>query len=101
MPTVNLYNIVTNDEYELPVVMDIKGAEKVGEILGIPANMVRKRIWRGKWPKKCTKKAIVVGVVEYEDRPTREKRYRMKEDRTEYFRQRYRRKQNTKQTQEG
>ena len=42
MPTVNLYNIVTNDEYEIPVACDLVGARAVGEYLGINEAYVRR-----------------------------------------------------------
>lgn len=64
MPTVKLYNIVTNDKYEIPLMCDLIGARAVGEYLGMQEGYVRKCLCTGKWSHLRKKKAIVVGVKE-------------------------------------
>jgi hypothetical protein len=64
MPIVKLYNIVTNDEYEIPILCDIVGARAVGEALGMKEGYVRRCLCTGKWSHLRTKKAVVVGVRE-------------------------------------
>ena len=55
-----IYNIVTNDEYEFPVVCDVEGAKAVGELLGKTDTYVNKRVCTGRWPKKMRYKAVVI-----------------------------------------
>lgn len=56
----NLYNIVTNDEYELPIACDIEGAKAVGEFLGVSDAYVNKHVSLDKWPEKMKYKAVVI-----------------------------------------
>lgn len=62
MPTVNIYNIVTNDAYEIPLVCDLVGARAVAEYLGMRENYVSRCICTGKWSHLRKKKAVVVGT---------------------------------------
>ena len=64
MPIINLYNIVTNDEYELPIACDLVGAKAVGEYLGMKEGYVWKCCCTGKWSHLRKKKAVVVGTKE-------------------------------------
>ncbi len=83
----NLYTIVTNDKYELPVKCDLR-VKEAAEFLGTTTNNVR--IMVCKPPKKSLYKVIITGKVVV-DRCIYEKRYRMAHDRSEYFRERWRR----------
>lgn len=69
----NLYTIVTNDEYELPVKCDLQVRE-VAEFLGTNTNNVRHMVFKPR--KKSPYKVIVTGRV-IPDRRAYEKRYRM------------------------
>ena len=88
----NLYTIVTNDEYELPVKCDLR-VKEAAEFLGTTTNNVRRMVCRP--PKKNPYKVIVSGKVIH-DRYAYGKKYRMTHDRSEYNRQYYRRKKNGK-----
>lgn len=89
------YMIVTNDEYELPVSDEIVGAKAVAEKLGIPLTRVRHGMTRG-FAKKAKYKVVVVKERQVEDKQQYHKeyckRYGFTHDRTEYFREWYRRK---------
>ena len=102
MPETKTYMIVTNDRYERPLQHDLVGAEAVAEYLGMSVSGVRKCLMTGKWSHLRTKKAVAVGVKVAEDPYIVQKRWELEHDRSDYFRQRYRKKQNenTKQTQE-
>lgn len=82
------YMIVTNDNLELPVSVEIVGAEAVAKKLGMPVNKLRQNLCRG-FSKRHKYKAIVVKDKQFEDKQqyNREysKRYDMMHDRTEYF----------------
>ena len=73
MPTVNLYNIVTNDEYEIPVACDLVGARAVGEYLGMNEAYVRRCLCTGKWSHLRDQKAVQIGVVEITERDRKRK----------------------------
>lgn len=88
----NLYAIVTNDKYELPVKCDLR-VKEAAEFLGATTNNVR--IMAYKPPKKSVYKVIIAGKVVV-DRRMYEKKYRMAHDRSEYFRERYKRKKNAR-----
>lgn len=83
----NLYTVVTNDDLELPVKSDMRVGE-AAEFLGTTKNNVRRMICRP--PKKAKYKVIVTGKVKA-DRAVYQRNYDMTHDRSEYFRQRYRR----------
>lgn len=82
----NLYTIVTNDEYEFPIKSDIR-VKEVAEFLGTNTNNVRHMVCRPL--KKSAYKVIVSGKVVH-DRKMYGKKYRMTHDRSEYFRNRNR-----------
>lgn len=88
----NLYNIVTNDAMEYPLVCDIRGAAAVGEILGLTESQVWKYCCIG-FPRCHKRKAVVIG--QYGRRKSQSvyyKRWAKKHDRTEYFKRRWREK---------
>lgn len=60
MPTVNLYNIVTNDKYELPYLCDIKGRQAAADFLGISLTHFCRLLKTDKW--KGEYKAVCVGI---------------------------------------
>ena len=64
MPKINIYNIVTNDELELPVACDLIGARAAGEYLGLKEEYVWKCTCTGKWSHLRNTKAVVVGTRE-------------------------------------
>lgn len=88
----NLYTIVTNDKYELPVKCGIRvkeAAEFIGTTTGNIRNMVLKPRKRSKY------KVIISGKVEFDEKSynkTYNKIYSMTHDRSEYFKKYYRRK---------
>ena len=89
------YMIVTNDEFEIPVKHDLKGAVQVAEYLGLSVNRVRKNLCTGIWNHKSEYKAVVdesVIVDSLERRREYSKKYSMTHDRTEYYRQHWLRK---------
>lgn len=61
MPITKLYSIVTNDEYEFPVVCDIAGKQAAADYLGISITTFFRNIKSGKW--KGNHKAIEVGQL--------------------------------------
>lgn len=89
------YVIVTNDSLELPVSEEILGADAVAQRFGIKLQRFRRCLCDG-FPRKAKYKAVVVADRQFEDLVVRNrergKEYRMLHDRTEYFKQRYRRK---------
>lgn len=64
MPIVNLYNIVTNDEYEIPIACDLVGARAAGEWLGLKEEYVWKCTCTGRWSHLRKEKAVIVGTKE-------------------------------------
>ncbi len=80
----NLYTIVTNDEYEFPVKCDLRVRE-AATFLGVGTNDVRRMVCRP--PKKSAYRVVITGK-EKVDRRMYEKKYRMTHDRSEYFRER-------------
>lgn len=82
----NLYTIVANDEYEFPVKCDLR--VKAAGFLGVSTNDVRRMVRRP--PKRSPYRVVITGEVMV-DRREYEKKYRMTHDRSEYFRERYRR----------
>ena len=82
----NLYMIVTNDEYELPVKCDVNTRE-AAQFLNVTPGHVRKMVCN---PPKMTKyKVVVTGKVKT-DKVLYQKRYRMSHDRSEYSREYHR-----------
>lgn len=81
----NLYTIVTNDEFELPVKSDIRVRE-VAEFLNTNVANVHNIVFN---PRKKSKYKVIISGKVVVDRRLYEKRYRMTHDRTEYFKQYY------------
>lgn len=81
----NLYTIVTNDKYEMPIKCDMRVGE-VAAFLNTTKNNVRNMVLKPR--KKSKYKVIVSGKVEF-DRAKYARTYYMTHDRTEYFRQMY------------
>ena len=65
MPTVNLYNIVTNDKYELPYLCDIKGKQAAADFLEISLTQFYRNTKSDKWKGKY--KAVCVGECPADD----------------------------------
>ncbi len=85
----NLYMIVTNDRYELPVKCGLSAGE-AAEFLGVKPV----RVWKmaRKPPKKSKYKAVVVGKYTPDKKSYQkqyQKKYRMTHDRSGYFREYY------------
>lgn len=81
MGKTNLYTIVTNDEFELPVISDLK-VKEAAKFLGCTENYVRRMINRP--VKKLKYKPIVSGSISHDHRAY-QKKYAMTHDRTEYY----------------
>lgn len=81
----NLYTIVTNDQYELPIQCDIR-VKEVAEFLGTTTNNVRNMVVKPR--KKSKYKVIISGKYEY-DKKAYLKRYAMTHDRSEYHKNYY------------
>lgn len=88
MGRINLYTIVTNDEYEFPVQCDLKDKE-AADFLGITTNAVRQRVLKP--VKKSKYKILISGRVKF-DRQTYNKMYSLLHDRSRYFKEHYRKK---------
>ena len=94
------YLVVTNDEFEHPV-KEVVGSRKVAELFNIKVNTLSKYMLIG-FPRKHKYKAVVIEDMQYYDSPEKVKerkflyykRWTMKNDRTEYWRERWRKKQN-------
>lgn len=86
------YMIVTNDDLELPISVEIVGAEAVAEKLGMSVSTLRWSLCRG-FSKRRKYKAVIVKDKQIADKKQylREyyKRYNIVNDRTEHIR-RYR-----------
>ena len=84
----NLYTIVTNDKYEFPVKCGLRTSE-VAEFLGVTTSTVRNMVYK---PRKKSKYKVVFEKKYIFDREKWQIRYDMTHDRTEYFKEYYRRK---------
>lgn len=84
----NLYTIVTNDKYELPVLCDLN-VKEAAEFMGTTGNNLRNMVLKPR--KKARYKVIITGKVK-SDKAAYQKMYDMTHDRSEYFKQYYRRK---------
>lgn len=84
----NLYTIVTADQYELPVKCDLKVHEAASFLNTTPVN-VRQLVYKGR--KRHGYKVIVTGKVAFDNKEY-SKHYDMTHDRSEYFKEYYRRK---------
>lgn len=87
MGVINIYTIVTNDEYEFPVKCDMR-VKEVAEFLHTTTDNVRQMVRK---PNKKAKYKVVVVGREWFDRQLYNKRYGITHDRSEYYRERYRR----------
>ena len=73
MPATKVYDIVTNDRYELPVKYHLVGAKAVAKYIGMTENKVRKCLYYGKWNGEY--KAVAVGRKKPEGQKAWERRY--------------------------
>lgn len=85
------YLIVTNDEYELPMFAECTGIKQVANVLGKSENTIRKYLSCG-FPPKSKYKVVCTKSKLYKDNKECSKIYDMTHDRTEYFRNYYRKK---------
>ena len=92
----NLYTIVTNDQYEFPIKCDLLVRE-AAEFLNISKNAVRQRTLRQ--AQKSKYKIIITGKTKF-DSHEYNKKYSMTHDRTEYFRQYHKTRYNKQQKKE-
>lgn len=90
-----IYQIVTNDEYELPVSSEIVGAALVADYLGITVQSVRKKLFKDNWTGKY--KVVVIGEYEHDPKEYY-KMYSITHDRSEYFHDYWRNKHGFKKT---
>ncbi len=88
----NLYTIVTNDKYELPVMCDLS-VKEAAKFMKTNGNNLRNMVLKPR--KKSKYRVMVSGKIKY-DRKAYQKRYDMTHDRSEYFREYYRRKAGNK-----
>lgn len=86
MPKTKIYNIVTNDEYEIPLAVGVIGAKAVSDFTGLSVESIRKKIFRRSWGR-SKYKAVEVGLVENNQEAYMIK-YNLTHDRTEYFKRR-------------
>ena len=87
MPKKNVYIIVTNDKYEIPIKMDCIGVKEAASYIGISENYARKMMC-GYNPWTTRYKIIQFG----EYKPNRKKymkQFDLTHDRTEYFKKYY------------
>lgn len=81
----NLYTIVTNDAYELPVLCDVRVRE-AAEYLSTTSAGIQRMICRP--PKRSAYKPVITGKVRHDPRKYY-REYNRTHDRTEYFRKYY------------
>ncbi len=65
MPRVNLYNIVTNDAYEMPIACDIKGRQAAADFLKLGLTQFYRNLKSDRWNGKY--KAVFIGVCPIDD----------------------------------
>lgn len=85
------YLIVTNDEYELPMYAECIGIKQVAYILNKKESTIRKYICMG-FPESSKFKVVCTQSKLYKNNRECSKVYDMTHDRTEYFRNYYRKK---------
>lgn len=89
-----VYMIVTNDILEIPV-KEVVGGIAAAEFLGMKRKTFHTYMMKG-FPRKHKYKAVVIKEMQFEDKKERNhyhgKKYRMKHDRTEYFKEYWRKK---------
>lgn len=81
----NLYTIVTNDAFELPVLCDVRVAE-AAEYLHTTPGGIRRKVCRP--PKRSAYKPVVTGRVTH-DSQRYNREYSLSHDRTKYMKQYY------------
>lgn len=81
----NLYTIVTNDAYELPVLCDVRVAA-AAEYLNTTPEGIRRMVCRP--PRRSAYKPVVTGRVRHDSRKYY-RNYRQTHDRTEYMKRYY------------
>lgn len=81
----NLYTIVTNDAYELPVLCDVR-VKEAAEYLHTTPGGIQRMICRP--PKRSAYKPVVTGQVTH-DSQRYNREYSLSHDRTEYMNQYY------------
>lgn len=79
----NLYTIVTADEYELPIACDIR-VKQAAEYLGVTTGNIRQLVFHGR--KHNGYKVVVSGKVKF-NKKEYQKRYDMTHDRSDYKRE--------------
>lgn len=84
----NLYTIVTADQYELPVKCDVR-VHEAASFLGVPHSYIHQLVFHGR--AKNGYKVIISGKTTVDGKEY-SKRYGMTHDRSEYFKAYYRRK---------
>lgn len=92
----NIYLIVTNDEYELPVAERI-GIRACSEFIGLTEGTIASNISKNQWGKRSKYKVVLLGRYEKEfDKKKYDKAYYQEyiktHDRSEYFKKRWREK---------
>ena len=83
----NLYMIVTNDRYELPVKCDITVRE-AAEFLGVTPGHVHRMVCKP--PKRTKYKVVIIGKINADPKQYQkqhQQQYRASHDRSEYFRE--------------
>lgn len=81
----NLYTIVTNDAYELPVLCDVR-VKEAAEYLHTTPGSIRRMVCRP--PVKSKYKPVVTGQVSHDSRRYN-REYNQSHDRTEYMKRYY------------
>lgn len=81
----NLYTIVTNDAYELPVLCNVR-VKQAADYLSTTPGGIRRMICRP--PKRSAYKPVITGRVRHNPQKYN-REYSQTHDRTEYYRQYY------------
>lgn len=95
------YIVVTNDALELPLSGELKGGEEVARFCGVSASTVYHWFCRG-FPKRVPYKVLILEERQIKDyneyKREQTKKWSLKTDRTEYFKEWYRKKKLKRQT---
>lgn len=83
MPKTKIYNVVTNDELEMPLAIGLIGAKAVSDFTGLTVSKIRKNLFYDSWGR-SKYKAVEVGLVENNQEAYMIK-YNLTHDRSEYF----------------
>lgn len=84
----NLYTIVTNDKYELPVTCDLR-AKEAADFMGTTCSNLRNMVLKPR--KKARYKVVITGKVAFNNLQY-QRVYAMTRDRSDYYKEYYRRK---------